>query len=287
MAATIVVPLDGSVLSERALIPAGRLAEATQGRLILTRVIGKDDDEAEVARYLHYAAGTLNNRGVTVETVIKRGDAAEQIEAVAHEYGAGLLVMSTHGRSGPGRWLYGSVADELLRSAGIPLVVLPPAAQPELVAERPLRILVPLDGSALGEAALGPARDWADRLRAELLLVEVVAWPPYSYIDGAEALALDPDEMVAESETYLAGVARRCNTDRTPVRYRALLGRPIPTTIAQVASEEQVDLIAMATHGRSGVARLVLGSVATGTLQRADVPVLLVRPPALDATAAA
>jgi nucleotide-binding universal stress UspA family protein len=244
-------------------------------------------DEPDVQTYLQYAAGRLNYSAVPVETVVKHGDAAAQILAVADDSGAGLLVMSTHGRSGPGRWLYGSVADEVLRHAGIPLILLPPAAQPELAEEQPLRILVPLDGSALGEAVLESARDWAERLHAELLLVQVVLWPPYTYADGAELLVLDPDEMLSAAEKYLADVAARWHTDEVMIRCRALLGRPIASTIARVALEEHVDLLAMATHGRSGIGRLVLGSVATGMLQRADVPLLVIRPPAVDALAAA
>jgi nucleotide-binding universal stress UspA family protein len=255
----------------------------------LTRVMGGDDADAEadVRSYLHYAAGRLNYSGRPVETALRHGDTSTQILAVAHECGAELLVMSTHGRSGPDRWLYGSVADELLGRAGIPLVLISPAAQPELAEGRPLRILVPVDGSDLGEAVLGPARDWAIRLQAELLLVQVVLWPPYTYGDGAELLVLDPNEMQAQAEQYLAEVAARWRTDKLMIRCRALLGRPIASTIAQVAAEEHVDLIAMSTHGRSGIGRLVLGSVATGTLQRAEVPLLVIRPPAVDAQAAA
>jgi nucleotide-binding universal stress UspA family protein len=289
MTPTILVPLDGSLLAERALTLAGRLAESAHARVILTRVMSDEDgdDESDVRSYLHYAAGRLNYSGVPVETLVRRGDASAQILAAAHQYGAELVVMSTHGRSGPGRWLYGSVADEVLRSVGIPLVLLPPAAQPELAEGRPLRILVPLDGSALSEAVLGPARDWAERLRAELVLVQVVLWPPYTFGEGAELLVLDSDEMRVQAEQYLAQVAAQWRTDKLTIHCRALLGRPIASTIAQVAAEEHIDLIAMATHGRSGMGRLVLGSVATGTLQRADVPLLAVRPPALAAQVAA
>jgi nucleotide-binding universal stress UspA family protein len=271
MSSTILVPVDGSLLAERALSLAGQLGSAAAGRLVLARVIADENREvhADVQSYLRYAAGRLNYSGVPVETVVAHGAAATEILRVARQYGAELLVMSTHGHSGPGRWLYGSVADEVLRGANIPLVLLPPAAQPELTDTRPLRILVPLDGSSLGEAALGPARDWAERLGADLILLQV----------------LDPEAKVAGAAQYLDEVAGRCRSDSLRVVCRALPGRPVPSTIARVAYEESVDLIAMATHGRSGVARLILGSVATGMLQRTDVPLLVVRPPAIAARA--
>jgi nucleotide-binding universal stress UspA family protein len=266
MSSTILVPLDGSVLAEQALPLAGQLGCAAAGRVVIVRVIADEqgEDDADVQSYLKYAAGRLNYSGVPVETVVAHGDAANEILRAAHQYDAELLVMSTHGHSGPGRWLYGSVADEVLRSANLPMVLLPPAAQPELADRRPLRILVPLDGSSWGEAALDPARAWAERLGANLILLQV----------------LDPEAEVAGAMQYLEEVARHCRSESVHVVCRALPGRPVPSTIARVAFDEAVDLIAMATHGRSGVARLVLGSVATGLVQRTDVPLLVVRPAA-------
>jgi nucleotide-binding universal stress UspA family protein len=283
MSSTILVPLDGSVLAEQALSLAGQLGRAAAAGLVLTRVIADDSrqDDADAQNYLRYAAGRLTYSEVPVETVVAQGDAATEILRIARQRQAELIVISTHGHSGPGRWLYGSVADEVLRGADIPVVLLPPAALPELADKRPLRILVPLDGSRLAESVFATACVWAQRLEAELILLQVVLWPPYVSSDAAKLLVLDPDAMVATAEQYLDEVARRYRSETIQVRRRAVLGRPVPSTIARVASEEAVDLVAMATHGRSGLARLVLGSVATGTLQRTDVPMLVVRPPTL------
>jgi nucleotide-binding universal stress UspA family protein len=284
MPSTILVPLDGSVLAEQALSLAGQLGGAAAAGLVLVRVSADEhhQDDADVRNYLRYAAGRLNYSGVPVETVVAYGDAPTEILRVARQHAAELIVISTHGHSGPGRWLYGSVADEVLRRAEIPVVLLPPAAAPELADKRPLRILVPLDGSRLAEAALGPACVWAQRLNAELILLQVVLWPPYVSSDAAKLLQLDPAAMVATAEQYLNEVARRRRAETIQVRCRAVLGRPVPTIITRVAFEEAVDLIAMSTHGRSGLARLVLGSVATGMVQRTDVPLLVVRPREFD-----
>jgi nucleotide-binding universal stress UspA family protein len=271
MTTTLLIPLDGSLLAERALPFGARLARASGARIVLVRVLPGDAARGtlalgEVRACLDQAAGVLRQQGFEVDTAEGVGEPAVEILRAASQHDAGLLVMSTHGRSGPSRWIYGSVADAVDRSP---------------------RILVPLDGSELGESALTPARDWAARLGAELILLEVASWPPMIYGDGTEMTILDPDDNLRMALEYLDDVALRWRTDVTPIRTRAILGRPTPTAIAQVAAEEHVDLIAMATHGRSGVARVVLGSVATGTLQRVDVPVLVVRPPALVAAAAA
>ena len=192
--------------------------------------------------------------------------------------------MSTHGRSGIGRWLYGSVADAVIRSATVPVMLIPSDVRGPWPTDRQPRILVPLDGSQLSEAVLGPALELATRLDAELLLVEVVAWPPIIYSDPIELLPYDPEEQLAEVRTYLAHMAARLRKSGASVRWHADVGRTPAATIVRLARDEHADLIAMATHGRSGLARVVLGSTTTGTLQHAGVPLLIVRPTELQAT---
>jgi len=221
-----------------------------------------------------------------VETTIPWGDPADEILAQARSARADLVVMATHGRSGLGRWLYGSVADEVLRRASVPIFLVPPGSEVPWSADRAPRILVPLDGSQLGEAALGPAGAWATQLGSEIILVQLIPFPPYSsYADSSGyVVSLDPAAALAEAQRYLSEVAGRLRSTVKQVRVRAELGEP-SVAIAQVAANEEANLIVMATHGRSGLARLVLGSVATGTLRRANVPLLLVRPTGLDMSA--
>jgi nucleotide-binding universal stress UspA family protein len=291
MLSTILVPLDGSPLAEHALPHAKRLAEAASARLVLTRVLplpvfqSAENDLAsteEMRVYVSLQADRLRAMGLTVEATTPRGNPAEQILEQAGPGHADLIVMSTHGDSGLGRWLYGSVADEVLRRASVPVVVVPPGLAAPWTADRAPRILVPLDGSALAEAALGPAHEFAVRLGSEIVLLQVIPFPPYElYGDPLAYLpAFDPDAQIAEAGRYLGEVAARLRGTVSQVRVRAEVGKPT-TVIADVASAEQADLIAMATHGRGGLARLVLGSVATGTLRRANVPLILVRPAAL------
>jgi nucleotide-binding universal stress UspA family protein len=157
-------------------------------------------------------------------------------------------------------------------------MLVPPGAPHALPGDRPPVILVPLDGSELAEAALTPASELAVRLGAEVALLRVVSLPTYGvYAEAGEYLPFDPDAEVMDAQRYLADVAGRLRPAVGQVRVRADVGYPAPF-IAQAALEEKADLIYMATHGRSGVARLVLGSVATDVLRRTNVPLVVVRP---------
>jgi nucleotide-binding universal stress UspA family protein len=283
MLARILVPLDGSRPSEKALPYAERLARPASAHLILIRVTepGLDSGQTgytDAQAYVDSLAATLAQRGLAVESATPSGEPANEILEEVRFRRADLVVMATHGDSGPGRWLYGSVADAVLRGTQVPVFVVPPRAVPPWPGNRPPRILVPLDGSRLGETVLPAVHAWAASLAAEIVLLQVVVWPPYVFGDGAEIITLDPEIDLDAARAYLAEVAGRLGAPNVMVRCRAETGRPVPAVIARVAGEEHADLVAMATHGRSGLSRLVLGSVATGTLQLAHVPLLLVRP---------
>jgi nucleotide-binding universal stress UspA family protein len=294
MQSTILVPLDGSPLAEHALPYAERLARATSARLILCRALSATRLQPEeivaavgdARAYVQSVADQLAGRGSIVETTIPWGEPADEILEQVRSARADLVVMATHGRSGLGRWLYGSVADEVLRRASVPIFLVPPGSDERWSDHDAPRILVPLDGSQLGEATLGPARAWATQLGSEVVLVQVIPFPPYSSFEDSSGyvVALDPESDLAAVQAYLSEVAERLRSTVKQVRVRAELGEP-SVAIARIAADEKANLIVMATHGRSGLARLVLGSIATGTLRRANVPLLLVRPAALDISA--
>jgi nucleotide-binding universal stress UspA family protein len=283
MPSTILVPLDGSRLAERALLFAERIVDA---RLVLLRAIDTDADASAAAvatEYLDQIASSLAKRASAPRTLLARGEPSTEIMRALNAQAADLVLMATHGRSGIGRWLHGSVADAMLRRSPIPTLLVPPEATRPWPTDRPLRILVPLDGSELGEASLGPAGELARQMAADVVLLRVVLWPSFASTDSAEVLAFDPHEMIDLARDYLGAVAARIQPGLTGrVTYRTALARPVCEAIDHVADEEQVDVIAMATHGRGGLARLVLGSVAAGTLQHARVPLLLTRPTALE-----
>jgi nucleotide-binding universal stress UspA family protein len=188
--------------------------------------------------------------------------------------------MSTHGHGGFGRVLYGSVADQVLRRAEIPLLLVPAACEREWAAGQLLRLLVTLDGSSLAAEALGPAREFAGTVGAELTLLAVAEPSEAIYTDALVQVQSDPVQQAAEASGYLYEAAAELRASGvSSVAVRVAVGHTA-ATIARVAQEVGADAIVMATHGRGGLARLFLGSVAS-TLERTKVPLLRHRPAAV------
>jgi nucleotide-binding universal stress UspA family protein len=295
---TILVPLDGSELAERALPYASALVGAAGARMVLLRAVsiaplpGFDDWHAQQAASeearaaLEHTAGGLRSSGLDVATLVEAGSLAWAIRHAAEDLPADLVVMSTNGHGGLGRWVYGSEVDEVLRLSPVPVFLVPAALRTGWVTAQRRRVLVPLDGSELAEAALGPAVRLTRALGAEMVLLRVVepgrpdgvAWmgglPVVVPADG------EFERRSVEARDYLAGVATRAALGGLVAEKLVEVGDPADLAAA-TARREGVGLIVMATHGRTGLARLVMGSVASATLQRAGSPVVLVRPDAL------
>ncbi len=305
---TILVPVDGSELAERALPYATALARPADGHVILLRAEPlvwqdrplRDGTSATLASLssstwlspadpgarmtLEAAAARVQADGVTAEVDFQRflrGEAltANVILTAVKERNADLVVVSTHGRSGFARWYYGSVADQIMRGADVPVILVPSTLSRSWPDDRAPRILVPLDGSPLAEEILDPIGRLAGQIGAELILVRVVDGLSSGAVHASSpstARSLLASELV-EARGYLALILDRARSYGLRVTARAIAGSP-STTIAAVAHEEDADLIGMVTHGRGGLGRLVMGSVADATLQETTVPVLLARP---------
>lgn len=298
MSATrILVPLDGSAVAAHALPYAEILAAVRGSTIELLSVVEPEPrgvtmrserTAAEIerrestvrARYLDEYAKQLRARELRTMTTVAVGDRVDVILAAAEQPETWAVVMATRGAGGVGRWLIGSVADKVMRLNPKPtLLVRPPAiaGPPRRVALR--RIIVPLDGSALAEAALPVARDLAASAGAELLLVRVVPW----FIEGwplerADASIRDTKaELTADAESYLEKVRGQFPPDAA-IETLVAYGDPAETLV-DLAMYERADLTVMTTHGHGGVRRLVLGSTADRVV-RAGVPALLIRPPA-------
>ncbi|MCC7369247.1 MAG: universal stress protein [Chloroflexi bacterium] len=293
MLATIVVPLDGSDFSARAIPYATGLARSAGAKLAFLRVLphrapGNAVDELQaIQATLEMDANTARADGLQVDAIVRRirpvqaQDVARTISRFADEQRAGLIVMSTHGRGGLGRWVYGSVADSVLRQSPTPVLLVPPRAERSLPADRRLRLLVPLDGSERAEEAIATAELLAQLLDAELTLLHVVEPPDYPlHGEGYAYVPWDQDAELSSARQYLQAHVDRLQAQGIMVSAQAATGKPT-WVVAQVVRDVEPDIVMMATHGRSGLVRLVLGSVATSVLQQVDVPVLLVRPGAL------
>ncbi|MGH2371760.1 MAG: universal stress protein, partial [Chloroflexota bacterium] len=177
---TILLPLDGSPLAERVLPYAATLAEASGATIVLLQVAvanlaSRADAASGEVRVVDLAQEYLDGvkarfpKGVAVETAVVRGEANEAIVDASRSHHADLVVMSTHGRSGLGRWLYGSVADHVLRHVAVPVLLVSAETDRSWSNGRRRRLVVPLDGSEVALAALNPASDLTQALDAEIV----------------------------------------------------------------------------------------------------------------------
>ena len=293
MLKTILLPLDGSSMAERALPYAATLARRSGGRVVLVEAVeahpflGVDLSDAQIAvvdraeTNLRNAASRLDAEGISAEPHTYYDDPVTSILDAANRHCADLIVMSTHGRSGVGRMLYGSVTDQVLRRAKVPILVVPSIVEHPWSADRPLSVLIPLDGSALAEDALEAAAilTAAGEMQLTLLrVIEPLAYPVYG--DAYAYVPFDEDAEVANARQYLEGQVARLRAHGRQVSGKVSVGQPAGV-IAAIAREQQADVIVMATHGHSGLSRLLLGSVATSTLHQTTVPLLLTRPAAM------
>ena len=299
MFSTILVPLDGSDLAARALPYAEFLARGCGARLVLfyaasSRALDRDPT-AEVDTILEQDrfAEQLARDGVPASAQVVEGDAVPAIVHAADDLRADLVVMSTHGRGGVDRILHGSVADHVLRHVSIPILMVTAGCSRAWFRGQPLRILIPLDGSAFAAEALGPAFDLMQSFPAELWLLrateERVAIDALGFAHRALVSAAD----LEAARTYLEQVAApfRRSDDRVAITVES---GPADDAIARVVAREAIDLVVMATHGQGGLGRLLLermatvvtagrvplrlGSVAAASIRRLSVPMLLVRP---------
>jgi nucleotide-binding universal stress UspA family protein len=293
MLKTILVPLDGSPLAERPLPYATTLARRSGGHIVLVEAVqahplpGVDPSDAQIdvtsraEENLRSTADRLAASGVTAEPHVYYDDPVHAILDLADRQGADMIVMSTHGRGGLGRMLYGSVADRVLRYATVPVLLIPSIVDHPWPADRPLRLLVPLDGSELAEEALQSAELLAEAFEARPTLLRVVGPPTYPlYGDGYAYLPFDEDAELADVRRYLNDQVAQLRERGLQAESTAAVGPPA-SVIADTARGQGADVIVMATHGHGGLSRLILGSVATSTLRQTTVPLLLARPSAL------
>ena len=284
---SVLVPLGGA-MAVKALPFAAVVAQGAGATLILATVAGPPATAgADAAQPPTVAPGgwTLDDiarlaraHGRVVEVHTYAGAVAPALIAAARDLRAGLIVMATHGGSGLGRWVSGSVTDQVLRAAEVPVLLVPAKVRRPWPPVGPRRVLITLDGSDLAEQALGPTSAFARALDADVTLLRVVE------LSGASRDA-DPRHELDAARTYLLDVAARIEPHpraarRPGVAVATEVGDPA-TAILSVARETGAHAITLAAHGHRDLGHLVGGSVVTRTLRRADVPVLLVPPTAV------
>lgn len=286
---TILVPLDGSTRAECALPVAERLAGTLGSKLLLVRISGSsshlselpseiilwqpypellDIEDEEAHEYLAHVAEGVRSHGVErVSTRTLHGQPAPMLLALLSSGQIDLVVMASHGYGSVQRALFGSVADRLIHRAGVPILLVHAEGDEQRYLSL-ARALVPLDGSATADAALGIVRLLAGSLLGHITLARVVN-PELPTSEHATAQSY----LAATRASLSAAVSERgCVVDDL-----LLVGEETEQILEE--SRKNYDLIILSTLGHSGPKRWLLGSVAESVVHGARLPTLLLPPP--------
>ncbi len=272
---------------------------AMESPMMMQETLDADCDRA--TEYLASMARSHTLKGIKTTTVVLQGAPAEAILAEAHVQMVDLIVISSHGNTGLKRWVLGSVAQKVARYSPAPVLVLHEHAgmltnmHPEGI--RPVRILVALDGSPLAEAALEPAAYLSAALSApragSLHLTEVLHLPTKYEYGQNDSLAKAKQQRSGEADAYLHTIEQRLregDLGRLNLQVTSSVTDDLdiaPTLISMAENGEHMDeaagcygcdMVAMATHGRNGLQRWMLGSVTERVLETTRLPLLIVRP---------
>ena len=305
MFGNILVPLDGSPLAEQALGAAVQVARRTGARLhiVHARMLYRQPGDAAVAdparTYLNEACERVCaeiGESVSFAVLPEREPelllpapsprmVAELIDGYARAHAIDLVVMATHGRSGLSRFWFGSVADALLRTCSLPVLLIRPEE-----GQGPARfvdggafdhVLVPLDGTQAAHAAVEPARQLAAAFGGRISLLRILTLP-YQALDGIvpATIVFTPEDAAAVQEAADQDLARAAASVRTggvAVETAIVTAASVPKAILDFAAQHDVGLIAVATHARTGLDRIIVGSVVDKVIRGAPCPVFVVR----------
>jgi len=308
----ILVPLDGSLFGESALPLAVSLARRAGAVIELIEImpplgaiysdapLSVDSeleqqlhahDKAQHQAYLKDLAKRLGEfTPMPVQTVLLEGDIPTLLRTHAVQAGVDLVVMTTHARGPMGRFWLGSVADELVRKLPLPLLLLRPEGEPPQYEPEPLlrHILIPLDGQPLAEQILEPALALGRLMDADYTLLRVIKTVlPVTYPLEGISLAQAAESLIERTEDLQRALRQEARTylDKVAVGLRERGFRV--TTRVEVEDKPALavlhqavgaDLVAMSTHGRGGLSRLFLGSVADKVIRGCHLPVLVQKP---------
>lgn len=276
---TILFPTDLSENAQQAFPLACSLARDCGARIVVLHVVPPPtvqdpllalDNRKEYHKNLWQSLRQMQppDSDVHVEHRLESGDAAPEILQIAQRIKAGLIVIGTQGRTGLGRLLVGSIAEQVLRGATCPVLAVKKGA----VVAKIQTILFPTDLSEASESALGVAFSLAQDYHARLIVLHVAS-------PGHPVPYSEFERMLQQSAGYrreLEAKLRQCQKPSCNAEFRVEEGDPAEQ-ILRVAQETPCDLIVMGTHGRTGISRLLMGSVAEKALRNASCPILLVK----------
>lgn len=289
----IMVPLDGSSIAEIVLPYAGEIATKFGAGIVLVSVSELTVAETDhlYSSYLERTKEQVQRRlkdwgakeEANVQSEVLSGKPASEILRYADESDVSLIIMASRGRSSPGPWLLGNIVAKVLRATSKPMLLIRVQADNASIQQRISikRILLPLDGSRVAEQAIPHAEALALVSSAELVLFQ--AFEPARPVAIEGGVAMSPAMIKEEEEAkrgsalaYLDSVGKTFREKGLSTSSVVALGSPADKII-DYADTNAIDLIAMSTHGRSGIGRWVFGSVTDKVLHSGDKPVLAVR----------
>jgi nucleotide-binding universal stress UspA family protein len=296
----ILIPLDGSKTAEKVLpyvrflagslkLPVELLAvvdivemathiSADRARYLDAMI---EDSVRNSEQYLRGVAGTFP--GANTKWTVEKGKAEQVIiETAAADKGT-LITMATHGRSGINRWLLGSVAEKVLRGGTNPMLLVRATEEGKTDGGATLKsIVVPLDGSELAESVLPTVAELAKTLKLEVVLFRAYSIPYSAYSSAEGYYAVDYEELLKamreEAVDYLdkkTEAVKKLGIDKVSCVAKEGFAAD---EIISLSRKSPDNLIAMCTHGRSGVKRWMLGSVTETVVRHSADPVLVIRP---------
>ena len=303
----IMVPLDGSELAEKVLPYAIQLTARFQTETVLLHVVaaGESQSSGIVKAYIEHTAEKVRARlqeiapkpkfsagkgSMLIKTEVTAGDVASSILKYAEESKIDLMIMSKHGQSGIGHWLMGSNAHKVFSVSRMPVLIIHPGNKGNIAQTGwPRNVLVPLDGSKMSETVLSYVEDLFNQGQSggEVTLVKV-SEPPDLIADYPEAIMeLSWDEHVKRAKSaakeaglvYLGKKQKQLEAKGIKVNVEVVLGENAIPAITRYIREHHFDLVAMTTHGHSGMSVWPWGHVADRIIQVNIKPLLLIRPP--------
>jgi nucleotide-binding universal stress UspA family protein len=306
---TIMVPTDGSGFDREAIRVALRIAERTNAKIRVVRVLATGsffgmavpaEGTSAVAEVAHserdralselysLAAECRATSKADISVDLHSGPINDVLQGYARRNNIDLIVISTHGRSGIPRLSLGSVTDSLIRHTTIPVLVVKAQASylnPQ-INHAFRRIVVPLDGSKLAEQILPHLMTLADLEGAEITLLNVLIPQSYSQREIADPSLPWWEKDVALAQLYLFGIAGDLRRKGIPITTDIVISENVAGAIGDFAGRENADLIAIATHGRGGLSRMLHGSVASAVMHSARISMLVFKPDQFVAKAA-
>jgi nucleotide-binding universal stress UspA family protein len=256
----IIAAIDGSALSGIALLGASLLAAQGSAELVVLHA-ASSSESAESARA--QATDVLGSQPYRLEIRELKESASRTIAEYAQDSGeTAIVAIGTHGRGGVGASLLGSTAVDLVTRAGQSILAYGPAAGHPIEIER---VVACVDGSEFSELSVSEATRWAAALRVPLWLIQVVA--------------PDAPPQVRESESaYVHNLARELPDLGTEVQWEVLHSLTPARSIVEWHGNDAAVMFIMATHGRVGLQRVLMGSVSSQVVKDAWGPVALIRP---------